>query len=167
MSLRGSLLISLDKFASFGSQLYASLLLLCVSVWNYWIFSSSCYVFDCVDKFAPVRLACVLSSSEGLSHCYCWIFWCLFCLEGGRSVSFKIHQWFQEVTPPRKSDRVGCIGLRYLLALTFPACCCVDSLCVVEPFPCCPNYTNSIWSFRTEVNLIVREKIQCFQWVRK
>ena len=51
---------------------------------------------------------------EGLSHCYCWILLFLFVLEGCRSRSFKKVQCFQEVTPPRKFGRVGCIGLRYL-----------------------------------------------------
>ena len=58
--------------------------------------------------FSPlVSPAVFFLALEGLSHCYCWILLCLCVQEGCRSVSFKIHQCFQEVIPKGKSGRVG------------------------------------------------------------
>ena len=87
-----------------------------LSHWNHWIISLT-------------FKTCVLFVLEGLTSWRHWENSCSFLREGGRSVSFK------------KSPRV-CIRMQQNhqaprvywtpvsnLRLTFPACCCVDSLC--------------------------------------
>ena len=109
-------------------------------------------MFDTIGFFAPVHFICVLSSSRGAKSLLLLdSFVSLVC----RGVSFCVVQnssMFSRGYPATeiRSCRVNWTPVSAVL--TFPACCCVDSLCVVEPFPCCPNYTNSIQPNERECN---------------
>ena len=144
-------------------------LLLCTSVWYYWIFSCSCYVFDFIGFFAPRLTRRVLSSSLGAKSL---LLLDSFVSSGCRGVSFYIVQKSLVISRGYTVTEIRSCWvdwtLRYQPFLDYvPGVLLYGQLVLGCLLLCCPYCSYSIWSSWQEVNLFVREKIQCFQWVRK